>query len=127
YVLLRNKGGANNWGEVRKLTSGDNVANDGFGYSVATDGDTIIVGAPRRNASRGSAFVFTRNAGGLDNWGKGAELTASDSANGNGFGVAVAADGERVIIGHGERVNTGKIATRVYVFRDFLKGTSSLA
>ena len=72
YVYERNQGGANNWGEVKRLTSSDADALDFFGFSVALSGDIAVVGAPEEGAMQqaGAAYVFQRNQGGADNWGK---------------------------------------------------------
>ena len=48
YVLRASDGA-----ELAKLTAADAAANDFFGYSVAIDGDTIVVGAT--TTTRGSA------------------------------------------------------------------------
>jgi len=45
YIFNQNLGGADNWGEVKKLTPGDGAANDYFGSSVSMSGDDAIVGA----------------------------------------------------------------------------------
>ena len=44
YVYSRNQGGADNWGEVKKLTASDGAADDNFGCSVSINVDTIVVG-----------------------------------------------------------------------------------
>ena len=51
YVFRMSDGGAT-YGQVAKLTAADAVADDGFGYSVAIDGDTVVVGAPLRRHRR---------------------------------------------------------------------------
>ena len=35
--------------QTKKLTASDTAANDRFGYSVATNGDTVVVGAYSKN------------------------------------------------------------------------------
>ncbi|MDX2042758.1 MAG: putative Ig domain-containing protein [Acidobacteriota bacterium] len=103
YVFSRNQGGANNWGEVKKLTASDGAAYDNFGYAVALDGDTIVVGAwvddVGANLGQGSAYVFSRNQGGANNWGEIKKLTASDGVAGDLFGISVAVDGDTIVIG----------------------------
>jgi hypothetical protein len=73
---------------------------DGFGSSVAFDGDTAVIGAPlagQLNAnSGGSAYIFTRQANG--NWTQQAHLRGDDSLS-RSFGTAVAIDGDTVLIG----------------------------
>jgi hypothetical protein len=43
---------------LKKLVASDPRPNDGFGHSVAIDGNTIIVGAPARLSGAGGAYVF---------------------------------------------------------------------
>jgi hypothetical protein len=76
YVFERNRGGTDTWGKVKKLTASDGEAGDRFGSSVAISGETIVVGAPYVDeivgidSNRGRAYVYSRNAGGADNWGE---------------------------------------------------------
>src|SRR5499427_5657685 len=103
YIFGRNQGGANNWGEVKKLTASDGEADDSFGVSVAIYGDTAIVGADEdtigSNLVQGSAYIFERNQGGANDWGEVKKLTASDGAQADIFGVSVAIDGDRAVVG----------------------------
>ena len=67
---------------MKKLTASDAEAGDEFGWSVATSGDTVVVGAFGEDAGgdfAGAAYVFQRNAGGAGNWGEVKILTASDA------------------------------------------------
>ena len=45
YMYERDRGGVNNWGTVRKITSSDYEPYDSFGKSVAMDGGVVFVGA----------------------------------------------------------------------------------
>ena len=45
-LFARDRGGAEAWGQVAKLTATDGAAGDEFGWSVALSGDAAIVGAP---------------------------------------------------------------------------------
>jgi hypothetical protein len=103
YIFERNQGGLDNWGEVKKLTASDGATFDNFGGSVAIYADTAIVGAQRddmgSNVDQGSAYIFKRNQGGLDNWGEVKKLTASDGARGDNFGSSVAIYADTVIVG----------------------------
>ncbi len=62
YVFQRDQGGADQWGQVAKPTASDAAAGDKFGFSVALDGVTAVVGtlgednAGGNNA--GAAYVF---------------------------------------------------------------------
>jgi len=57
YIFARNEGGANNWGEVTKLTASDAVSLALFGFSVSISGDVAIVGAYWNHGS-GSAYIL---------------------------------------------------------------------
>lgn len=86
------------------LVASDGNASDRFGGSVAVTGDTVVVGAllddVGTNVDQGSAYVFTRPAGGWSgSLTQNAKLTASDGAARDQFGLPVAVSGERVVVG----------------------------
>ncbi len=99
YVFERNLGGANNWGEAKKLVALDAFAGDHFGASVSVDGDTAVVGARYEDTDAGAAYVFGRNTGGAGNWGEVKKLIALDAASGDNFGNAVAIAGDLLVVG----------------------------
>ena len=102
YVFQRNEGGADNWGEVKKLTASDAQAGDQFGISVAVSGDTAVVGASTEDAGgddAGVAYVFERDEGGAGNWGEVKKLTASDAQALDHFGFSVAVSGDTAVVG----------------------------
>lgn len=106
YVFERNQGGAGNWGEVAKLTASDAQSFDHFGWALAVEGDTIVVGAPFEEGGpgdpmfvAGAAYVFERNQGGAGNWGEVARLAAGDPDEGDFFGDQVAVVGELIVAG----------------------------
>ena len=92
-----------------KLTADDGADDDEFGYSVAIDGNTAVVGAPGSNSNAGAAyvFVFTEAAAADDGvWSQVAKLTASDGAATDEFGYSVAVDGDTIVVGaHLENAN----------------------
>jgi hypothetical protein len=51
---------AGNWTEKQKLLAADGASDDSFGYSVALESDTILIGAPEGPNDPGSVYVFTR-------------------------------------------------------------------
>lgn len=116
YLFTRNEGGADNWGLMAHVTATDGATGDKFGCAVAIDRDTLVVGAQGDDSKRGSAYVFTRNEGGADNWGQTAKITAADVLTDDMFGIAVAIDGDTVVVGasggYGEPINYGS----AYVF-----------
>jgi trimeric autotransporter adhesin len=87
------------------------AATDGFGASVALDGDTLLVGAPWQdgakggvNATRmssgatdsGAAYLFTRTG---DSWSEQVYFKADAPAAGDYFGSDVAILGDVIVIG----------------------------
>jgi len=99
YIFYRNQGGTDNWGQVKKITG---IGSDSFGYSVAVEGDTIIVGDPSdgdNGSSAGAAYIFQRDFGGLDNWGQVKKISPGDGAKDDSFGGSVAIGGDTVVVG----------------------------
>jgi trimeric autotransporter adhesin len=95
--------------EQAELTPSDGVGADGdadqFGYSVATSGNTVVVGAPYHEANSepysGAVYVFHMLAAGWANATQTAELTDS-TLGGNeelGFSVAISSDGDTIVAG----------------------------
>ena len=102
YVFDRNEGGANQWGQVKKLTGSTQAAGDRFGQSVSIDGNSIAVGAFRNDTGgtdTGAVYIFTRNRGGTNNWGELKAITAPDAAAQDFFGYSVSISGNRVAVG----------------------------
>lgn len=126
YLFLRNQGGANNWGETKKLTAGVGAGSDLFGYSVSISGDSAIVGAYWDDAdanNAGTAYLFSRNQGGSGNWGGVKKLGASDSAAGNWFGISVSISGENAAVG--ANYSNGSASGAVYFFNRNQGGTDN--
>jgi hypothetical protein len=102
YIYQQGSGGANNWGEVKKLVASDGATLDAFGWSVQISGDRAIVGAYRVDGggvNRGAAYIFERDSGGTDNWGEVKILTASNAANDDQFGYSVGISGTSAVVG----------------------------
>ena len=106
YVLAKDSSGA--WSQVAKLTASDGEAGDIFGWSVAVDWDTVVVGARYDD----SAYVFTKPGTGWATATETAKLTASDGVVGDWFGQSVAVDGDTVVVGSSEDDGSGS----AYVF-----------
>lgn len=90
------------WSFTNILTGVPRSEDDRFGRSVALDGDTAVVGAPRdSNAVErvGAVYVFERNQGGTNNWGQVSRLQPVDLALSDEFGNAVAVSGSNLIAG----------------------------
>lgn len=87
---------ANGWMEATGILPVDSEAGDRFGYAVALDGDTALVGAPGKDTNYGVAYVFSRGEKG---WTQVVKLAASDRQTGDFFGSAVALAGDVALIG----------------------------
>ena len=119
YVFERHQGGAENWGQVKILTPSDAAANDRFGWSVAIDGDTVVVGALIKDSNTGAAYIFKRNQGGAGNWGQVKKLTAGDAAGGALFGSSVSINADTLVVGaYGNVPSADFVSTgAAYVFK----------
>ena len=77
---------------------------DGFGLSVAIDGDTAIVSAPYDDdggSNAGAAHIYQQQAGG--SWAQVAKVTASNAAANDRSGQMVAIDGDVAILSSFEK------------------------
>jgi hypothetical protein len=106
YIYDQNEGGFNNWGQVAKVLSDDTGNYSEFGYSVAIDGEYAAVGSHADDVDGsdiGSVYMFRKDRGGNNNWGKVMKLLAGDGSNGDQFGISVSLDGDFLIVGaHGD-------------------------
>ena len=106
--------------ETAKLTAFDKAADDEFGYSVAVDGDTVVVGAlydDDTDSDMGAAYVFVKpTSGGWVTATETAKLTAFDKAADDRFGVSVAVDGSTVVVGVYWDDDNGSNSGSAYVF-----------
>ena len=119
YVFERNAGGANAWGQVKRLKTFDLDPDDHFGYSVAVGGDVVVIGAPREDdggSDAGAAYLFERNFGGANNWGETKKLTASDAQTEDFFGSSVAMADDVIIIGAYGDDDVCNLAGAAYIF-----------
>lgn len=119
YVFKRDEGGANNWGEVKKIQASDIAAGDRFGVSVAIQEDTIIVGAHYRDEAAensGAVYVYERNLGGPENWGESKKITPTIAAAQDIFGRDVAFDGNRLLVSASTQINFGSGNGSAFLF-----------
>jgi drug/metabolite transporter superfamily protein YnfA len=99
------------WSQQAYLKASNTDQDDWFGHSVALSGDTVVVGARFEDSnstgvngnqtdnsasSAGAAYVFERSG---TTWSQQGYLKASNSGQGDEFGLSVAASGDTVAIG----------------------------
>ncbi len=122
YIFTRNAQDV--WTEQQKLIASDKSPEDLFGWSVAMNGNTIVVGAMGDDTygnNFGSAYVFARNTQGI--WAEQQKLFPSDGTVGDAFGQAVSMDKDIIIVRTGspsllEPTHDGK----AYVFTKNIQG-----
>lgn len=108
YIFFRSSG---TWSQQAYVKASNTGMDDLFGYSVAVDGDTAVVGAvgEASNATgvggnqadnslpqAGAAYVFHRSGG---KWSQQGYLKASNTAQFYEFGSSVAVSGDTVLVG----------------------------
>jgi len=120
---------AGTWIEKQKLVASDRAENDRFGFSVAIDGDYIIIGARLEDEdasgnatlnNAGSAYIF-KQTNGL--WLQQQKIVSSDRANLDFFGSCVAINANFAIVGapiedeDSIGANTLNASGSVYIFK----------
>ena len=118
WIFVEPAGGwAGTPAQSAKLVSPSGRADDKVGTSVAISGDTVFVGAPGEDVyyedllfqkNRGAAYVFLEPAGGWTGQPSiAAKLSVSDGSTGDGFGLQVAASGDRVLVSGEQHIDAG--------------------
>lgn len=106
----------NNWSDPVKLLPPSPLGSEHFGYSVALDGSTLVVGAKLdsvHGGGAGAAHVFVTSTGA---WELQDTLRPADGAVGDLFGVSVAVDGDTLLVGAVRGGNATSIPGKAYVF-----------
>ena len=115
YVFYRT--GTNTWDAGTKIMASDAEAYDYFGSSVAISGDDVIIGAFREDEGgidTGAVYTFQRS--GINTWGAGTKVVASDAETYDYFGASVAISGDYAIIGAPEEDERGDNAGAAYIY-----------
>jgi FG-GAP repeat protein len=97
YVFTESGG---NWTQAQKVAPSDGTWGDGFGYSLALEGNIAVIGAwhatVNGNSYQGAAYIYTQTG---STWTETQKIVADDGGEGNTFGSCVAIEGETVIVG----------------------------
>lgn len=107
YVFVKPAGAWTSTSETAKLTAQDGHGQDVLGRSVgvASDGSTIVAGAPRAtvgaNAAQGKVYAFVRPTGGWTTGTAQAEFTATGGAATDqlGWSVGTSSDASTIVSG----------------------------
>jgi hypothetical protein len=117
YVFVRPSTGWKNMTQTAEFKS--TQANQIYGFSVATDGNTAIVGAVGAQQGIGAAFLYVKPASGWKNTSKfTAKLTASSASQVSGLSQGISISGKALVLGApGTTVgsNSGQGAVLVYI------------
>jgi len=106
-VHVFHSGGAH--GFVETLVAPDAEPFDAFGAELDVSGDVLVVGAAKRDdsfADEGAAYVFL-DTHGPDGFEFDQKLTSEAPEEDGRFGMSVAADGDRVLVGAGREDSHG--------------------
>ena len=102
YVLERDLGGPDAWGQAKRIDVAAPEANDRFGTAVAVSGDTLAAGEPGDSSlgkNSGAAAIYGRDAGGAGNWGLVKRLVPTGGDKNDEFGSALALEGDLLAVG----------------------------
>jgi hypothetical protein len=103
HIYERDQGGPDQWGLVASLFDfSDPYGTIKFGWSVSIRGDIAVAGAPSGydgNCDPGTVYVYQRDHGGPDNWGRIARMSDPDMWQADYLGHSVSIDGARVVMG----------------------------
>jgi hypothetical protein len=107
------------WSLEKRFRALDGMQNDRFGRAVAVSGDVILVGAELGDGTvpssdTGSVYVYRFDG---STWSEEAQLAAADADYNDGFGIAVAVDGDVALVGAPRVSGDGFATGAAYVFR----------
>jgi hypothetical protein len=137
YILHRTDG---KWKQLKKICPSVRKEYTGFGYSVAINGDYVVVGAAFEDSEpttllhmhdTGAVYVFKKDHGGENNWGQIKKLIASTLTQGGLFGYSVAISGDYLVVGSPSETEDFNgpgqkyLAGAAYVFKNNVGGTEN--
>ena len=101
------------WEVAAELTASDAKPGDAFGFSIASDGDHLAIGAPSLDSLGGAVYLFARSPETGD-WQEVAKTTGTVEAP---IGGAVAISGSILVTSGMVGVNPIKICCRLHAHR----------
>ncbi len=114
YVFVRS---GTSWTQSQKLIANDGQSSDHFSSALAINGGKLVIGAwadaPLNNSNRyGSVYIFELT-GNL--WNQEQKLYLAENST-YYFGMSVAIDGERILVGAPGEVGNGQLQGAAYIF-----------
>ena len=99
--------------QQQQLGAGQAAPGDNFGYAVAISGDRVLVGAYRDNTERGAVVPYVFNG---TFWTAQARFRGTEVTPGDRFGIAVALNGDRALVGADESGAGGNAGGAAFVY-----------
>jgi len=93
------------WQQTQILAASDGAMGDSLGVSAAIDGDTVLLGAPYWNGSRGAVYLFELDGSPLQT--ETEKITLTTAAVNDWFGASVDLDGDQILIGKPQQESWG--------------------
>ena len=117
WVFTRSGGAWSQQGNKLVGTNASGGAQQGWSVAISADGNTAIIGGPADNSGVGAAWVFSRSGGAWSQQGNKLVGSSAGAHAGQGWSVAMAADGNTAVVG-GPGDNNSNIvgAGAVWVF-----------
>ena len=119
-VYIYEKTGTDTWTAYANNPIAASARSEGdfFGSSVATNNESIIIGASGDSQSKGAVYVFQKNIE-TNIWEQTQKLFASDGDTGDSFGESVSASGDSFVIGASfkDSLDGGVNSGAAYIFK----------
>ena len=102
----------------QKFVPADGSGRDGFGMSISSDGNRILVGAPYNknnvtNKVSGSAYIYNKVPG---EWIQEKKISPADGKDSDSFGVSVGLNSDTIAVSNVFRDSNGTMVSSVYIF-----------
>ena len=120
YFIKKDEGGVDNWGEIKINMSSNHY--DHLGKSVSMYGDYAVVGIPDANGydvDEGKVYVYSKDEGGVDNWGyyKLLDISPYNLDEYDNFGSSVSISENTIVVGvPGYDINSNANDGAVFIF-----------
>lgn len=118
-VHVYKKIGAGNWQWIQTLSASDPGKTDQFGTAIASDGQTLVVSAPRRDSQEvldsGAVYVYEASSSGQ--WIQTQIIEAPQPGPGKLFGNRIAIAEGRLLVGAYKEDGQGASEGRVFAYK----------
>ena len=127
YIYERRSDGG--WSKIAEVTAPDADQGDAFGFSVAIDGSTLVVGSTMDDDeafNSGAVYIFERNLGGANNYGLVTKLTDANGGSKDQFGYSLGIDNGTLLVGARLDDNEGRNSGSAFVYDQDAAGNWNL-